>query len=200
MKIYCTINVLLLDELFQCQPFAFRPMRNPIGPEMQSYFPAENKRDGRSPRLLDKKIGQDAKMASFYHRSKVLGLLLLRIIQFASLLFSRRGLMSREGRVFATGKIRRAALSCFPLLAMKLKKYYGLSGGCNGCGVSCNLMFRCPQWDPASRLCTIYENRPNVCRLFPITPSDIVERNLAASGGNCGYWFDVSIDDNQRAS
>jgi Fe-S-cluster containining protein len=128
-------------------------------------------------------------MANILYRLKISYLLLSRIACFFSILFSRGGLGSKSGRIFAIGKVRRAILSCSPSLAMKLKKHYGLTGGCTGCGVSCNLLFPCPEWDAQTRLCTIYESRPNVCRLFPITPSDIKERDLAGAGKPCGYRF-----------
>jgi Fe-S-cluster containining protein len=76
-----------------------------------------------------------------------------------------------------------------PGLASHLKRKHGLTGGCASCGASCNLLFKCPHWDEASRLCSIYEDRPIACRMFPITPADLRDRDLAASGTKCGYSF-----------
>jgi hypothetical protein len=70
-----------------------------------------------------------------------------------------------------------------------LRRKYGLSGACISCGVSCNLLLKCPHWDEESRLCSIYDHRPLTCRLFPITPSDIRDRDLVSSGKPCGYSF-----------
>ena len=88
----------------------------------------------------------------------------------------------RPERTIIWGKIRRTMIGCVPGLALHLKRKHGLTGGCTSCGASCNLLFRCPHWDEESRLCSIYEDRPIVCRLFPITPSDLRDRDLAAGG------------------
>lgn len=77
----------------------------------------------------------------------------------------------------------------FPPLARYMQKRYGISGGCNSCGASCNLMFQCPHWSAESRLCTVYEDRPNICRLFPITPGDIRDRSIAQKNIPCGFQF-----------
>jgi len=101
----------------------------------------------------------------------------------------RNGLRSARGRTLIWGKVRRAVLSLCPPLARHLQQRFGLAGGCSHCGASCNLLFQCPQWDRKSRLCGIYNDRPNVCRLFPITPADLRERNLVAPINPCGYKF-----------
>ena len=95
----------------------------------------------------------------------------------------------KKERTIIWGKIRRTIIGCVPGLALHLKRKHGLTGGCISCGTSCNLLFRCPHWDEKSRLCSIYEDRPITCRLFPITPSDIADRDLAAKGSACGYTF-----------
>jgi hypothetical protein len=87
------------------------------------------------------------------------------------------------------GKIRRAIICCVPGLALHLQRKHGLAGGCVSCGASCNLLFRCPHWDEKSRLCSIYDDRPLTCRVFPITPSDISDRDLASTTTRCGYSF-----------
>jgi len=92
-------------------------------------------------------------------------------------------------RTILWGKIRRAAICCVPGLALHLKRKHRLTGGCTSCGTSCNLLLRCPHWDEPSRLCSIYDDRPLTCRLFPITPSDLKDRDLASSGPRCGYAF-----------
>jgi len=98
-------------------------------------------------------------------------------------------LWRNPGRTLILGKLRRTLIVCVPGLAMQLKRRHALTGSCVSCGASCNLLLKCPHWDSASRLCTIYADRPRVCRLFPITPSDLEDRDLAAEGSKCGYSF-----------
>jgi hypothetical protein len=97
-------------------------------------------------------------------------------------------LRKTERRIF-WGKIRRAIICCVPGLALYLQRKHGLVGGCVSCGASCNLLFKCPHWDEKSRLCSIYDDRPLTCRVFPITPADIRDRDLASSTTCCGYSF-----------
>ena len=92
-------------------------------------------------------------------------------------------------RTIIWGKIRRMIIGCVPGLALHLKRKHRLTGGCISCGASCNLLLKCPHWDQESRLCSIYDDRPTACRLFPITPSDIRDRDLASSNTTCGYSF-----------
>ena len=109
---------------------------------------------------------------------------------FFAVLFTRQGLGSREGRQLIRGKFRRVCLSFFPALSRRLQQSHGLSGGCRSCGASCKLLFQCPHWDEASSLCSVYEDRPNICRLFPITPADVSDRNLVQGiDGPCGFRF-----------
>lgn len=97
--------------------------------------------------------------------------------------------IDRTRALLLWGKIRRGLLCMVPAIARYLQRKYQLRGRCRSCGSSCNLLFQCPQWDPVSRLCKIYEQRPLVCKLFPITPSDL--QDLATQNGNrdCGYGF-----------
>lgn len=112
----------------------------------------------------------------------------LRILPaFLRTLPTRQGLLSHSGRLLIWGKMRRSFLSLSPSLSRKLQKKYKIEGGCVSCGASCNLMFQCPHWDPATRLCQVYEDRPNICRLFPITPADIRDRNLVKPEVPCGF-------------
>lgn len=98
-------------------------------------------------------------------------------------------ILRKTGRTIIRGKIRRAIICCVPGLALHLQREHGLTGGCISCGASCNLLFKCPHWDVESRLCSIYDDRPLTCRVFPITPSDIRDRDLASSSTPCGYSF-----------
>jgi hypothetical protein len=60
-------------------------------------------------------------------------------------------------------------------------------GECNRCGACCELVFKCPflkKHSDGTSTCGIYENRPNLCRLFPIERRDIEEVR-----GTCTYYF-----------
>ena len=104
-------------------------------------------------------------------------------------LLSRQGVWSRTGRTLLLGKLRRIAICAVPGLGEALRRHYKISGGCVRCGTSCNLLIRCPHWSVPTGLCTIYDDRPDVCRLFPIPPADLRDLALARSDTNCGYAF-----------
>lgn len=120
-------------------------------------------------------------------------LLLERVPPFLSAAFSADGLGSREGRTLIWGKSRRFLLSLSPRLARRLQRRYGLSGGCRNCGSSCRLLNQCPHWDEQHLQCSVYEDRPNTCRFFPITPADIRDRNIASARVPCGFGFASSL-------
>ena len=108
---------------------------------------------------------------------------------FVTAVFSREGMLTREGRILIRGKFRRLLICSVPPLARHLGAHFGLQGGCNSCGASCNLLFRCPHWDTDSHLCTVYESRPLVCRMFPITPTDLRDRDLVLRHTVCAFHF-----------
>lgn len=110
-----------------------------------------------------------------------------RTAPFILVCFSRRGLVSKDGRTLIWGKFRRVFISFFPRWAIALRKKHGIVGGCVSCGASCNLLFRCPHWDVQTRLCTVYEDRPNICKLFPITPADLRDRAIVLKDKPCGF-------------
>lgn len=112
-----------------------------------------------------------------------------RFPPFFKACFSADGLGSAKGRKLIWGKCRRATLSLCPPLCRYLHKKYQLSGGCVSCGASCKLLFQCPHWNEDSHLCGVYEDRPSICRLFPITPADIEDRNLVLPEKACGFKF-----------
>jgi hypothetical protein len=112
-----------------------------------------------------------------------------RTTPFVLALFSQNGLYSPDGRQLIVGKFRRIFISFFPPFARALQKHYGISGGCKSCGASCKIMFQCPHWDESTHLCSVYEDRPNICRLFPITPADIKDRDLVLKNVGCGFSF-----------
>lgn len=109
---------------------------------------------------------------------------------FFAVAFTRQGLGSAAGRQLIWGKLRRSFITQFPAWARALQKKHGLQGGCISCGASCKLLFQCPHWNESSHLCNIYEDRPNACRFFPMTPSDISDRNLVLKEKACGFRFD----------
>lgn len=108
---------------------------------------------------------------------------------FRACLSKEGGLSTPQGRTLIWGKCRRVVLSLCPPLCRYLHKKYELSGGCISCGASCKLLFQCPHWDEDSHLCGVYEDRPSICRLFPITPADIADRNLVLPNKQCGFKF-----------
>lgn len=112
-----------------------------------------------------------------------------RFPPFFKAAFSSQGLASKEGRQLIFGKLRRVLISTCPAFARYLQSKYKLQGGCTSCGASCKLLFQCPHWDESSHLCSVYEDRPNICRLFPITPADISDRNIVLKDKPCGFTF-----------
>lgn len=116
-----------------------------------------------------------------------------RLPPFFAAVFSMDGLGSAEGRILIWGKARRILLSSVPPLARHLQARYSVAGGCTSCGTSCKILFQCPHWDDNSFLCSVYEDRPNICRLFPITPADIRDRDIVArlngESTGCGFTF-----------
>ena len=86
----------------------------------------------------------------------------------------------------AQGKLRRLVNFGFRrqevIAALALRR-----GECNRCGACCELVFKCPflkKYSDGTSTCGIYENRPNLCRLFPIERRDIEEVR-----GTCTYYF-----------
>jgi Putative zinc- or iron-chelating domain len=86
----------------------------------------------------------------------------------------------------AQGKLRRFVSANFRkqevIESLSLRR-----GECNRCGACCELLFKCPfvkKLDDGTSLCGIYEDRPNQCRLFPITQRDIEDVR-----GTCSFYF-----------
>jgi hypothetical protein len=132
------------------------------------------------------------RVVSSMGKNRIIRRILVVIATFKPFLivaFSRDGLLSRDGRTLIRGKFRRIFFSSIPPLARFMQKRYGMKGGCQSCGASCNLLFQCPHWNATTRLCGVYEDRPNICRLFPITPSDIRDRSIVQKNVSCGFQF-----------
>ena len=95
----------------------------------------------------------------------------------------------QKGRL-AWGKVRR-----FMLIAVFQRKAAAdLSrrrGQCIHCGACCKLLFKCPAFRETSTggWCTIYDDRPGVCALFPINEKDLRERDILMPEKSCGFSF-----------
>ena len=86
----------------------------------------------------------------------------------------------------AQGKLRRFVSANFRkdevIAALALRR-----GDCNRCGACCEILFKCPflkKHKDGTTTCGIYEDRPNVCRLFPIDRRDLQEVR-----GICSFYF-----------
>lgn len=60
---------------------------------------------------------------------------------------------------------------------------------CQRTGACCQLGFGCPAFDKKNSLCKIHPYKPLSCKLYPITPEDLEERNLIYPNKSCGYSF-----------
>jgi hypothetical protein len=90
----------------------------------------------------------------------------------------------------AWGKARRFVLGT--LLRRRAER--GLSrrrGACNGCGACCKLVYKCPafQETPTGGWCTIYDDRPGQCALFPMDERDLRDRDCVMPERPCGFSF-----------
>ena len=90
--------------------------------------------------------------------------------------------------LLAWGKVRRMYLATFfPGYVERMKA--GAQGECARTGACCKLLYVCPHLDETGpeASCTIYEERPRNCRVFPIDWRDIRDRDLVSPGDRCGY-------------
>ena len=65
-------------------------------------------------------------------------------------------------------------------------------GQCDHSGACCQLAFVCPRHGPLEHGepgCTVYEKRPQNCRVFPIDERDLRDRDLVMPGHPCGFHF-----------
>lgn len=95
-----------------------------------------------------------------------------------------------ERAAMAWGKVRRFAL----ITIFKKRAAADLArrrGACTNCGACCKILFKCPAFEetPAGGWCTIYNDRPGVCALFPINEKDLRERDVVMPERRCGYSF-----------
>lgn len=49
-----------------------------------------------------------------------------------------------------------------------------ITGNCVQCGKCCEF-YNCPLWDKVNKVCSIYNNRPVACRMWPHRQSDIMK-------------------------
>ena len=90
----------------------------------------------------------------------------------------------------AWGKVRRFLL----ITVLKKRASADLArrrGACTNCGACCKILFKCPAFREtnAGGWCTIYDDRPGVCALFPINEKDIRERDIVMPERGCGFTF-----------
>lgn len=65
-------------------------------------------------------------------------------------------------------------------------------GACTQCGACCRLLFKCPGFKETETggWCTVYNDRPGNCALFPINEKDLRDRNIVMPERACGFTFD----------
>lgn len=109
-------------------------------------------------------------------------------------LLNKQGLIGRLADEFRLGwgKLRRQYLLLFRpnyISQMQMRRI----GSCNGCGVCCRLSWQC--WhhrlpaETESGGCSRYSRRFLSCRLFPIDPRDLRDRDLLSPDVSCGFNF-----------
>ncbi len=97
-----------------------------------------------------------------------------------------RGIRESAFFIHTSGKIRRLYLLHFRKEYVE-RQLSMRRGRCRQCAECCSLVFTCPVLT-SRKLCRIYSRgRLKVCRVFPIDDRDI--RDVALSGGRCGYYF-----------
>lgn len=95
------------------------------------------------------------------------------------------------------GKIRRFYLGQFRPGYVK-SKLIMRRGECLRCGTCCKLLYLCPELEElpdGTTLCSMHENRPINCRIFPIDQRDLNDRDLISKNGDkqpCGFDFTKS--------
>ena len=111
-----------------------------------------------------------------------------------NMLWMRTGSGARAKLRLAWGKVRR-------FYQGRLRKDYVESqaklrkGQCLRCGQCCKLLYACPELETlpdGSTQCRIHEKRPINCRIFPVDPRDLEDRNLVGENGSgkvCGFIF-----------
>lgn len=107
-----------------------------------------------------------------------------------------RGLTIRQKMKLVRGKVHRFYVGHFDktFVARNLARR---KGECKRCGVCCQLLLRCAFAAECKEGvgCKIYTKRPVNCRVFPLHPRDLAERDLLMPDQKCGYYFDEMNED-----
>ncbi len=93
-----------------------------------------------------------------------------------------------------SGKVRRLCLGLFRKKYLE-SQYSQRRGRCLRCGQCCRLLYVCPHLEAlpdGSTGCRIHEKRPSNCRIFPMDPRDLADRDLLGVSPDsrpCGFTF-----------
>lgn len=73
-------------------------------------------------------------------------------------------------------------------------------GDCVRCGACCELAFECVflKKNGSRTTCLIHKLRPFNCRMFPITPEDLADRDKVLPQQPCGYRFPAPSGNHRR--
>jgi hypothetical protein len=80
------------------------------------------------------------------------------------------------------GKVRRAVVGTMLSEEDRAGIAGARQGECNRCGACCKILFTCPFLVEDNGLfsCSVYDQRPPSCRLFPMVPADLREVDRCA--------------------
>lgn len=121
-------------------------------------------------------------MLRLYFKKFLAGLRLAIIIPFC---------LTKGQKIALRGKLRRYYLANLN----KKKADFFLShrkGACIRCGNCCQIGFKCPAYDAESGACTINSIKPLLCKMFPITPADLGDRDTVSLKPSCGFYWEKS--------
>lgn len=121
-------------------------------------------------------------MNSFCNR---LGLEIANFFAFCRALFRCR---DKVMRMILLGTVKRQVkVYFFRRQTIKYIKEHR-KGNCNGCGVCCQFIRKCPYLTDENR-CGIYEKRHRICRYYPVSSFD-TQLISKISGKKCGFYFE----------
>ncbi|MBI2026737.1 MAG: YkgJ family cysteine cluster protein [Deltaproteobacteria bacterium] len=124
-------------------------------------------------------------MVKLYYKKFLAGIRVIIIICFY---------LDKQQRAALFGKFRRVYWSRFK----DDKTDFFISqrkGDCTRCGNCCQIGYVCPAYDTKSRLCTINKIKPLVCKLFPLTPLDIADRDSVSFNPQCGFYWQKTFSE-----
>lgn len=72
------------------------------------------------------------------------------------------------------------------------RRFYAMRGGVTHDGGKTirylvHAFMPCDAHDQEAKTCTVYEDRPTICRNFPASPEQV-------EGSPCSYWFETVVD------